>query len=184
MVALATPRLLLVPTPLAVLKRRQRCDDFSADVSVSLDEAGGTVTRVIRVRFPPEWPGDALVLVPLWESLMEADPNYDMMGGTVIDRAEHVAVGQMTFRQVPENPSILELGYGINPEYAGRGYATEMARRLVCWALEQPGVATITAACLETNIASIRVLEKVGFRCVGRREDEEGLMFLWQYGEP
>ncbi len=181
MITLQTGRLLLVETPLHVIRMRQQRDDFRADVTLSVDPAGDPAPAILRVHFPPQWPGDAVVFLPLWERLLEADPDYDMMGGTVIDRTECVAVGQMTLRPLAEDPGTVELGYGINPAYEGRGYATEMARRLVRWAVEGADIRAIIANCLETNIASIRVLEKVGFRRAGQREDDEGQMILWHY---
>jgi RimJ/RimL family protein N-acetyltransferase len=57
-----------------------------------------------------------------------------------------------------------------------------MARGLVRWATEQPNIRRITSACLEDNTASIRVLERVGFRRIGHRVDDEGRSILWEYG--
>ena len=42
----------------------------------------------------------------------------------------------------------------------GRGYATEAARALVEWALDQPRVFRIWTLCDIQNVASVRVLEK------------------------
>ncbi|MGI8824694.1 MAG: hypothetical protein ACR2JC_03435 [Chloroflexota bacterium] len=57
---LRTPRLILVPTPLPVINKRLECDDFVAAVSVPLDPNTQTGGGELTVRFPPEWPGDAL----------------------------------------------------------------------------------------------------------------------------
>jgi RimJ/RimL family protein N-acetyltransferase len=121
-------------------------------------------------------------LLPIWKAEFEADPNYEILGGTMIDRAERVAVGQMSFRTLQDEAGAVELGYGVNPSYQGRGYATEMARALVQWASQQPSIRRITSACLEDNVASVRVLEKVGFRRIGHRTDEEGRSILWEHG--
>jgi RimJ/RimL family protein N-acetyltransferase len=182
MVTIVTPRLILVPTPLHVIDTRLTCDDFLADIAIPSEENERPDTEILRVRFPPEWPGDALALFPTWKIELEADPSYEILGGTMIDRAEKVAVGQMTFRVLPDELGAVELGYGVNPSYQGRGYATEMARGIVRWATEQPIIRRITSACLEDNIASIRVLEKVRFRRIGHRDDDEGRSILWEYG--
>ncbi|MCA1599840.1 MAG: GNAT family N-acetyltransferase, partial [Chloroflexi bacterium] len=128
----------------------------------------------------PEWPGDALDLFPLWIAQREFTPDQDEWGGTMIDRTELVAVGQISCKSPPDRYGAVELGYGVNHSYYNRGYATEMARALVDWALAQRGVTRVTAECLEDNAASIRVLEKSGFRRAGRRLDEEGSLLLWE----
>jgi len=184
MFTIETPRLILAKTPLEVMKARLEHDDFVADVPVTVDRGGEAVAEVLRVHFPPEWPGDALTVLPLWLAQREARIDEggwsETIGGTIIERAELVAVGGMGLKGAPDENGAVEIGYGVNPSYQNRGYATEIARGLVAWALAQPGVRRVTAECLEDNAGSIRVLEKVGFRRVGRRMDGEGPLLLWE----
>lgn len=60
------------------------------------------------------------------------------------------------------------LGYWIDEERGGRGVATEAVRRAVAHAFGPAGLHRVQAAVIPRNAASIRVLEKAGFR-------EEGL---------
>jgi [ribosomal protein S5]-alanine N-acetyltransferase len=56
-----------------------------------------------------------------------------------------------------------EIGYGIDPAYQGRGYVTETVRALIAWAFQEPACRAVVApGTLKTNIASNRVLAKVG----------------------
>ena len=57
-----------------------------------------------------------------------------------------------------------QLGYVFDPAYAGHGYATEAVTALVAHAFDQLGVRRITAGCFADNLASVRILEKVGMR--------------------
>ena len=57
----------------------------------------------------------------------------------------------------------VSLGYIINPDYKGRGYATEATRALVHVLTTIPEVWRIWAFCDVDNIASQKVLEKSGF---------------------
>jgi ribosomal-protein-alanine N-acetyltransferase len=180
MFVIETPRLILAPTPLDVLKARLERDEVVADVPLMVERAGRRVAETLCVRFPPEWPGDALALFPLWIARRETLSGPDAWGGTIIDRAELLAVGQMSFKDPPDKTGAVELGYGVNRSYHNCGYASEMARALVDWALAQRSVTRVTAECLEDNAASIRVLEKSGFRRAGRRLDEEGSLILWE----
>lgn len=172
MIDLQTPRLLVVSTPLEVLESRLSRDTFETDVPFGKE--------TLRVYFPPEWPGDALPIFSAIVQQMKNEPDIAQWGATIIDRIERVAVGQMGFKAPSDEHGSVELGYGINPTYQNRGYATEAAQALVTWALGQPAVELVRAECLEENLASIRVLEKAGFSCVGRRVDEEGKLLLWE----
>jgi [ribosomal protein S5]-alanine N-acetyltransferase len=130
-----------------------------------------------------EWPGEAIVLFRALAKQLRQTPENVPWGGTMIERQELVAIGQMSFKALPNESGVIELGYGINPSYENRGYTTEMAKELVVWAWRQPGVKRITAECLEDNRPSIRVLEKIGFKQVGEKLDEEGLLILWEHDQ-
>ncbi len=182
MVTVETPRLILASTPLHIITTRLSADDFRADVP--LDRAAGMnhAGERIHVHFPPEWPGDALGLFPTWKAKIEAGEDYDFLTGTIIERNERVAIGGIGLFQVaPPDDGALELGYGVNPAYSRRGYATEAVQGLLQWSRQQPNISNIVAACLENNIGSIRVLEKSGFIRTGTRLDEEGPMILWDF---
>jgi ribosomal-protein-alanine N-acetyltransferase len=60
------------------------------------------------------------------------------------------------------------LGYWIDEAVGGRGFATEAVRQAVAFAFGEGGLHRVQAAVMPRNTASIRVLEKAGFR-------EEGL---------
>ncbi len=175
MFTLHSARLILASTPLDVMRKRLECDDFVAEIPGLSGHDGRH-----GVTFPPDWPGDALGLFPLWIAREEVRPDQLTWGGTMIDRDALVAVGQMSFKSLPDEHGTVELGYGVNASRQNRGYATEMARALVGWALVQPTVRRVTAECLAANVASIRVLEKVGFSRIGHRLDEEGLLLVWE----
>lgn len=57
-----------------------------------------------------------------------------------------------------------QLGYIFDPAYGGRGYATEAVAAMVTHAFERLGVRRITAGCFADNLASVRILERIGMR--------------------
>ncbi|HID57578.1 TPA: N-acetyltransferase [Candidatus Poribacteria bacterium] len=59
------------------------------------------------------------------------------------------------------------LGYVLARPYWNRGYATEAAGEVVNWAIEQPHIYRIWAVCDVENVASARVLEKIGMQREG-----------------
>jgi ribosomal-protein-alanine N-acetyltransferase len=70
-----------------------------------------------------------------------------------------------------------ELGYWIAPALRGAGLVTEAAQAVVRCGFEAIGLHKIQVRCVEENAASRRVIEKLGFRMVGRHEDD-----VWRDG--
>ena len=62
------------------------------------------------------------------------------------------------------DPPELQLFYGLAPAQWGRGLATELARRLLDFGLEELGFDDVIAVTDPPNQASIRVLERLGMR--------------------
>jgi RimJ/RimL family protein N-acetyltransferase len=61
----------------------------------------------------------------------------------------------------------LELGYRLLKSAWGKGYATEASRALVHKAFMELGATCVVASALAGNLASLRVMEKVGLRRAG-----------------
>ena len=61
----------------------------------------------------------------------------------------------------------LELAYELVPELWGSGLATEAARACVRYAFEVAGLRRVIAGADPPNVASLRVLEKLGMKPVG-----------------
>jgi len=58
------------------------------------------------------------------------------------------------------------LGYLLHPDYWGMGITTEASQAIIKWLSSAGEVSKIQASCDTENIASIRVLEKLGFNKV------------------
>ncbi|HSE83896.1 MAG TPA: GNAT family N-acetyltransferase [Thermodesulfobacteriota bacterium] len=85
---------------------------------------------------------------------------------------ERTAIGNGGFKGKPSADGTVEIGYSILEEYQRRGYASEVVRVLLAWAFGRPEVKRVIAETLPELIPSIRVLEKNGFRFVGRGLEE------------
>ena len=166
---LQTPRLALIETPLDVIRTRLERADFDAAVP--------TPSGTISVHFPEAWPGDELVLFPMY-----LEPSHEpSWGGFALELATGRAVGGAGCKGRPGDDGRVEIGYGLSPEARGKGYATELVGALVDWLLARPEVSAVTAETSVENRASQRVLEKCNFVRVGERTDEEdGPLYLWE----
>lgn len=61
-----------------------------------------------------------------------------------------------------------ELGWVLDPTFAGRGLATEAVRALVRVCFEELGLRRVTATAFAANTSSCRLAERVGMRCESR----------------
>lgn len=65
-----------------------------------------------------------------------------------------------------------EIGYVISPEYWGKGITTEAAKAIIQFGFEKMELVRIQARCFDENIASARVMEKVGMIYEGTHRKE------------
>jgi RimJ/RimL family protein N-acetyltransferase len=56
------------------------------------------------------------------------------------------------------------LAYEVFPTYWARGIATEACRRMIEWLIDELRVVHFTAEVDSLNVASLRLLERLGFR--------------------
>ena len=73
-------------------------------------------------------------------------------------------IGALTFMYRSEVHHRGEIGYAILPEYAGQGYATEGGRALLAIGFDHLGLHRIEAQCDARNVASARVMARLGMQ--------------------
>jgi len=81
----------------------------------------------------------------------------------VVENASGDLVGHMDFHPWL-GPGTREIGWAIGRPHQGQGYATEAARALVVHAFETLRCHRVVATCQPENLASWRVMEKLGMR--------------------
>ena len=87
--------------------------------------------------------------------------------------AEGRLIGSCGLRRQPGNDRMADLGYELDPDYWGQGYATEAARAMVAFGFQELGLQRLTSWCIADNAASARVLARLGFRPEGRLRRQE-----------
>lgn len=73
-------------------------------------------------------------------------------------------IGTFAIIPIPSEPEKTQLGYSFIPEYWGRGLATELAQAGLKYFLDNTDIPEIYAVSETANIASMKVLQKTGFR--------------------
>jgi RimJ/RimL family protein N-acetyltransferase len=84
------------------------------------------------------------------------------------------AMGQSHIADGPWRRAEAGIGYLLDPAHAGNGYATEIARALLDLAFGELGVHRVTAGCFADNVASWRIMEKLGMR-----REQHGVRDSW-----
>ena len=89
-------------------------------------------------------------------------------------------VGTCGFKAAPKDGRV-EIAYFTFPGYEGKGIATQMARQLLSIARDAQQGLVVAAQTLPDRNASHRVLEKLGFTCVGSlQHPEDGAVLEWR----
>jgi len=73
-----------------------------------------------------------------------------------------------------------DIGYTLNPDFWGQGYATEAARALLVFGFGEMNLHRITATCDPTNIGSCKVLEKIGMTREGHLRENMWCKDRWR----
>ena len=96
-------------------------------------------------------------------------------------REAQMVIGSAGFKGPPDADGMVEIAYGVVPAFQRRGYATEMAKALVDFALHDERVRLLRAHTLRDPNPSTKVLRKCGFDFVGEVvEPEDGPVWRWE----
>jgi [ribosomal protein S5]-alanine N-acetyltransferase len=124
-------------------------------------------------------------LSPAWLDMLRASKTADVWrhGFAVVYREDNIAIGTAGFKGPADENGVVEIAYGVVPDYQGRGFATEAATALVEFAYQTAGVKQVIAHTLPKPNASTRVLAKCGFKYAGEVNDpEDGPVWRWEHG--
>lgn len=89
-------------------------------------------------------------------------------------------VGNASVRPRPERRKDWEIGYYLKTEEWGKGFASEIAMRLVSYSFETLGLEEVYATVDVENLASRRVLEKAGLSFFRKEYDESGVFYVYR----
>lgn len=88
-------------------------------------------------------------------------------------------IGNCGVRRVSPEARQADMGYELDPQFWGNGYATEAARAVLGFGFSHMNVRRVSAWCLAENIASARVLEKLGMKLRKRTRDHQYFKGRW-----
>ena len=106
----------------------------------------------------------------------------DFIALAVVLRSNGTLIGDLTLGLTSEAYKQGDIGYIIHPDHNGHGYATEAVSYLLEIAFTQLGLHRVSGQLEARNIASARVLEKLGMRQEGHLVENEFRKGEWQSG--
>ncbi len=89
----------------------------------------------------------------------------------VIYKENSKMIGTVGFTKIDEENRVAEIGYVLNPEYWGRGIATEVASVAIRFAFETLNMHRVEAKFMFGNDASLAVMKKLGMKFEGYQRD-------------
>lgn len=95
----------------------------------------------------------------------------DRIDWVVTDAREEAAIGTCTLHGIDLRRRSAEIGYALLPESRGRGIATDAVTQVVAWGRRNLGLVRIEARVARDNVASRRLLERLGFAPSATDED-------------
>ena len=112
-----------------------------------------------------------------------ATPGYGLLHAS--RDADGYFVGGCGLFSLPEGDGV-EIAYRLRHDSWGQGYATEMARAVLAHGFDTLGLLTVTGLAWPENVASQRVLLKIGMRETGTafHYDREMRVFVADRGMP
>jgi len=81
----------------------------------------------------------------------------------IILREHNMSIGSVCFMGPPNAQQEVEIGYGLNTAFRGKGYMAEAISAVSDWALRQTGISGVLAKTDTENRASGNVLRRSGF---------------------
>ena len=104
----------------------------------------------------------------------------DWLSAAATLQADGAFVADLAMQLVSKEHRCIEIGYIVNPAFAGQGFATEAAAELLRLAFDDFGMHRVVGRVEPRNTASVRVLEKLGMRREAHFVENEWVKGEWQ----
>ena len=141
-------------------------------------------SRDFLTPWEPTWPSDDLTRsafrrrIKRYSEDQRNDIAYPFF---VFRRSDGLLVGGLTLANIRRGcAQVGSLGYWMGQPYAGQGYMTAAVQALLPFAFSTLRLHRVEAACIPTNGASIRLLQKAGFEREGYAREYLCINGRWQ----
>ena len=141
-------------------------------------------SRDFLTPWEPTWPDDDLTRsayrrrIRRYAEDLRADQSYAFI---IVRSSDNALVGGLTLANIRRGVAqAASVGYWMGQAYVRQGYMTAAVSAVIPFAFNTLRLHRLEAACIPTNIASIRLLEKTGFVREGYARDYLCINGQWQ----
>ena len=141
-------------------------------------------SRAFLTPWEPTWPADDLSRSAFRQRIkryaedVRSDQAYPFF---LFRKSDDTLVGGLALANIRRGVAQAgSLGYWVGAPYTPRGYMTAAVRALLPAAFELLRLHRVEAACIPTNIASVKLLERTGFRREGYARSYLCINGVWQ----
>jgi RimJ/RimL family protein N-acetyltransferase len=91
----------------------------------------------------------------------------------VVLKDNPIIIASAGFHDAPDSYGMIEIGFGVDKKYQGRGFGQELLHGMWSWAVNDPQVKTLRYTVSPENLISQHIIKKLGFEYKGQQIDEE-----------
>ena len=160
----------MIPEPIRILGVRVVLRELQADDWPDV-HAYASIPEVCRFQvWGPNKPDETRGFVEAAVASAGEEPRCRFALAVTLAGADRaIGMGELNVRSVRFRSA--EIAYVLHPDYWGQGLATEVGRLLLSFGFQKLRLHRIFATCDPRNVASDRVLQKLGMRFEGRMRE-------------
>ena len=83
-----------------------------------------------------------------------------------------IIIASAGFHDAPDSDGMIEIGFGVDKRYQGRGFGQEILHGMWSWVANDPQVKTLRYTVSPDNLISQHIIKKLGFKYKGQQIDE------------
>jgi len=84
-----------------------------------------------------------------------------------------IIIASAGFHDAPDSNGMIEIGFGVDEKYQGRGFGQELLHGMWSWVVNDPQVKTLRYTVSPDNLISQHIIKKFDFEFQGQQIDEE-----------
>ena len=105
---------------------------------------------------------------------VKVDPSFAEIGLILaIEKSENIIIGSAGFHDQPDENGMIEIGFGIVPDFHNRGFGKELLHGMWQMIVKDSRVKTLRYTVSKDNGPSMHIIDNLKFNLVGEQIDEE-----------
>jgi RimJ/RimL family protein N-acetyltransferase len=84
-----------------------------------------------------------------------------------------IIIASAGFHDAPDSDGMIEIGFGVDKKYQGKGFGQELLNGMWSWVVNDPQVKTLRYTVSPDNLISQHIIKKFRFIFKGQQIDEE-----------